>query len=150
MIELQNTRHHVEFIDLPELKPPVLYALFKLSRYLEPYTNRLIMSCDVHTMKGDRVIHREVKTVKIRSCDVPDIIGYSSITAFKIMKALQAANILKKNTEGDRSFFLNPKYVRAHNSLGAKNAVQLFELFEPEAPVEFNEPDTPSEMDIVD
>ena len=59
MIDLQNVNHHVELINLPELKPWELYGLYRLSRYLEPYTNRLVMTCEVQTISRDKIINQE-------------------------------------------------------------------------------------------
>ena len=132
MIDLKNSHHHVEFIDLPELKPLELYALFKLSRFLEPYTNRLIMMCDVQTLNGNRIIRQEVKPLNVKSCDIPDIVGCSIMTANKLAKALREKNILRRDTEVGKAYFMNPKYVRACNSLGASNAVRLFEPSKPD------------------
>ncbi|MBR1581182.1 MAG: hypothetical protein IJ668_11935 [Selenomonadaceae bacterium] len=123
MIDLQNTHHHVEFIDLPDLKPIELHGLFRLSRYLEPYTNRLIMMCDVQTMNGNKVIMREVKPVNIRVGDIPEIVGCSTVTANKLVRTLRDKNIMLR----DKTFFMNPKFVRVHNSLATANTVKLFE-----------------------
>ena len=123
MIDLKNTHHHVEFVDLPELRPIELHALFRLSKYLEPFTNRLVMTCDVQTMSGDRIIKQEVKAIDIRSGDLPDIIGCSPLTAHKIMRTFREKNIARKQ----KAFFFNPKFVRAHNCLGAVTSVNLFD-----------------------
>ena len=134
MIELNNDRHHVEFYDLPNLKPMELYVLYKLSRYLEPYTNKLIMSCDVHIVKDERIIQRLVKSVPVRAADLPDIAGCSAMTVNRIMKTLRELKIVALDTSNGRTYYINPKYVRAHNSLGGKNLDALFEQELPQDP----------------
>ena len=123
MIDLQNTHHHVEFVDLPELRPLELFGLYKLSRFLEPFTNRLIMMCEVQTMNGNRVVKREIKPVNVRTGDIPEIVGCSTVTANRLVRTFREKNIMLR----DKAFFINPKFVRAHNALGTANTVALFE-----------------------
>lgn len=127
MIELKNSHHCVEFFDLPDLKPMELFVLYKLSRYLEPYTNKLIMSCDVHIVKDDRIIQRVVKSVPVKAVDLPDIACCSAMTCNRIIKTLKALKLIALDTSNGRVYYLNPKFVRAGNSLATKNLDALFE-----------------------
>ena len=124
MIDLHNAHHHVEFIDLPELKPHELFSLFQLSKFLEPYTNRLVMMCEIQTVSGNKIIRQEIKPSNVRAGDIPEIIGCSPMTANKTMRTFREMNIVKKS-EG--AFFVNPRFVRIHNSIATKNTVSIFD-----------------------
>ena len=82
------------------------------------------MMCEVQTISREKIIKQEVKSVDVRSADIADIIGCSAITANKIMRSFREHGIVGRR---DKAWFLNPKFVRVHNSLAAVNTVALFE-----------------------
>ena len=123
MAELKSVEHHVEFVNLPELRAYDLYGLFKLSRYLEPYTNRLVVECDVQVMNNGKVIQKGIKVVGVRSSEIPELIGCSPVTATRLIRTLKEKNIMRR----DKDFFINPKYVRAHNGLANRMTTVIFD-----------------------
>lgn len=123
MIDLQNTHHHVEFINLPELKPTDLFWLFMLTKFVEPYTNRVAMMCEVQTVSSGKLIKSEIKSVDVRAGEIPELLGCSPMTAQKLMKTLRETNIVKKH---GKTFFVNPNFVRVHNALPTKNTAAIF------------------------
>lgn len=99
-----------------------LYGLVKLARYLEPYTNRIVMMCELNITSGGKVINKVIKPMGIKSGDVKDIVGCSPRAAGMLIKSLSEKNIIRR----DKDFYMNPRYIRAFDTLAAESTVDLF------------------------